>query len=226
MLHDILALDPDDPYALYLLGECALGGGRPAEAVGLLTRALALRPTHRDTRLNLARSLLANQNPAGALDALGPLAADTRLAPAQSLRGTALNALGRPEQAIEAFTHALAVSPGDAETQLNCGTRPRRAGPNRTGRRAHQTCHRLRSRHGRGACQSGAPAGHDGPPPRSGRRECPGDRAPARIRHRALEPGDCLAAERRHGGWVAKIRMAQAALPGEFHLSKRPAMGR
>ncbi len=37
------------------------------------------------------------------------------------MRGTALNALGRPEEAVIAFTHALATLPMDAETHLNLG---------------------------------------------------------------------------------------------------------
>ena len=120
-LRAVLAAEPDDPYALFLLGECALVGGRPAEAAGLLARALALRPGHRDSRLGLARAQLAAGRPAEALETLWPLAADVRLAAAQSLRGTALSALGRPAEAIAAFTLALAVTPGDAEALLNCG---------------------------------------------------------------------------------------------------------
>ena len=121
LLHGVIATDPDDPYALFLLGECALAAGRSAEAVGLLARALALRPAHRDSRLALARAQLAAGRAANALDTLAPLAADIQLAAAQTLRGTALNALGRPEEAIAAFSHALAVCPDDAEAQLNCG---------------------------------------------------------------------------------------------------------
>jgi tetratricopeptide (TPR) repeat protein len=121
ILHEVLAHDPDNPYALYLLGECALLSDHPAEAVGLLTRALALRPAHRDSRLNLARALLASHRPAEALGTLAPLAADTSLAAAQSLRGTALEALGRPAEAILAFEHALTLDPTDAEALLNCG---------------------------------------------------------------------------------------------------------
>ena len=121
LLHGALAREPADPYALFLLGECALTTGRPAEAAGLLARALALRPGHRDTRLALARAQLALGDPADALDTLEPLAGDTRLATAQSLRGTALNALERPAEAVAAFHLALAVTPDDAEALLNCG---------------------------------------------------------------------------------------------------------
>ena len=121
ILHALLVAEPDEPFALFLLGQCALATERSAEAVGLLSRALALRPTHRDTRLALARAQLACADPAAVLHTLEPLASDTLLATAQSLRGTALNALGRPEEAVAAFALALAVRPDDAEAQLNCG---------------------------------------------------------------------------------------------------------
>ena len=121
ILHALLEAEPDEPFALFLLGECALAMERSAEAVGLLSRALALRPAHRDTRLALARAQLAGADPAAVLHTLEPLASDTLLAAAQSLRGTALNALGQPEKAVAAFTLALAVKPDDAEAQLNCG---------------------------------------------------------------------------------------------------------
>ena len=121
LLQTALEAEPDDAYALFLLGECALATGRPAEAVGLLARALAMRPAHRDGRLALARAHLAACDPSAALDTLEALAGDTSLASAQSLRGTALNALGRPTEAVVAFAHALALRPEDAEAHLNCG---------------------------------------------------------------------------------------------------------
>ena len=121
LLHEVLALDPEQPNALFLLGECALCGDRPAEAAGYLGHALALRPTHRDGRIALARAQLAAGEPDDALDTLQPLANDTALAAAQTIRGTALNAIGRPAEAITAFHHALATRPMDAETHLNLG---------------------------------------------------------------------------------------------------------
>ncbi len=121
LLREVLAIDPEQPNALFLLGECALSCDRPAEAAEYLADALKLRPTHRDGRLALARALLAAGRPAEALDTLDPLANDTALGVAQTLRGTALNALSRPEEAVTAFTHALATLPDDAETHLNLG---------------------------------------------------------------------------------------------------------
>ena len=121
LLHDVLAADPDQPNALFLLGQSALAADRADEAVDYLGRALVLRPNHRDGRVALARAQLAAGQPWTVLDTLEPLAANTALAAAQTLRGTALNALGQPAEAVTAFTHALATRPDDAETHLNLG---------------------------------------------------------------------------------------------------------
>ena len=121
LLHQVLAADPDQPNALFLLGESALAGERAEEAVDFLTRALALRPTHRDGRVALARAQLAAGQPWAVLDTLEPLAGHTAFATVQTLRGTALNALGEPAEAVVAFTHALATKPDNAETHLNLG---------------------------------------------------------------------------------------------------------
>jgi tetratricopeptide (TPR) repeat protein len=121
LLRDVLEAEPDDPYALFLLGNCALLAGRSAEAAGLLERALAFRPAHRSTRILLARAQLAAGRPVEVLTTLESLAADPHLAQVHSLRGTALNSLQRPSEAIEAFRVALAAAPDDPEALLNCG---------------------------------------------------------------------------------------------------------
>ncbi len=121
LLHAVLAGDPDNAHALFLLGQAALAAGREAEAARHLARALAGRPAHRDSRLMLARAQLALGQAAEALGTLGPLQADKDLAGAQTLRGTALSMLGRPLEAITAFSHAIQANPGDAEAHLNLG---------------------------------------------------------------------------------------------------------
>ena len=121
VLQDVLAAEPDNPHALFMLGDCALLGGRAAEASALLARALSLRPAHRDTRLALARALLTDARPQEALDALAPLAGDVALAAAHRLRGNAFSDLGRPAEAVEAYERSYAVDPNDAEAQLNGG---------------------------------------------------------------------------------------------------------
>ena len=121
LLQSVLADDPDNAHALFLLGQGALADGRAGEAAQHLARALAGRPAHRDSRLMLARAQLAIGKAAEALATLDPLESDKDLAGAQTLRGTALGALGRPLEAITAFSHAIEVNPGDAEAHLNLG---------------------------------------------------------------------------------------------------------
>ena len=121
LLISVLDDEPDNGHALFLLGQCALITGRAAEAAALLARALALRPSHRECRISLARALLAANQPKDAVEALEPLASEPGLAPAHCLRGTALNMLKRPGEAVAAFTLALAADPSDAEAELNLG---------------------------------------------------------------------------------------------------------
>ncbi len=117
----VLDTEPDNGHALFLLGQCALVTGRAAEAAALLARGLTQRPTHRECRISLARALLADGQPQHALETLEPLASEKELAPAQCLRGTALNMLKRPGEAVTAFSLALAANPSDAEAELNLG---------------------------------------------------------------------------------------------------------
>ena len=121
LLHGVLAGDPDNAHALFLLGQAALIQGRTAEAGQHVARARAGRPAHRDSRLMLARALLAAGRAAEGLDVLDPIESDRDLAGAQTLRGTALSMLGRPLEAVTAFSHAIGANPGDAEAHLNLG---------------------------------------------------------------------------------------------------------
>ena len=121
ILRSVLAAEPGNPHALFLLGQSALADGRAAEAAEQLAQALAGRPAHRDSRLMLARAQLAMGRAADALATLDPLEPDKDLAGAQTLRGTALSTLGRPLEAITAFSHAIQANPGDAEAHLNLG---------------------------------------------------------------------------------------------------------
>ena len=120
-LRTVIAAEPDQPNALFLLGECALAAGRPAEAVGPLVRNLLIRPSHRDGQIALARAQLAADLAGDALDTLHPVASDAALASAQKLRGTALLALDRPAEATHALALAIAADPQDAEAHLNLG---------------------------------------------------------------------------------------------------------
>ena len=121
LLQDALLQDPDNPSALFLLGTTRLALGHAEEAASLLARAVRLRPGHRPQRQAFARALIKANRPADALDALAPLAQDRTLAEIQFLRGTALNALGRPQDAAAALADAVAAAPHHADAHLNLG---------------------------------------------------------------------------------------------------------
>ena len=116
MLRTILVAEPAQPSALFVLGQCLLATGRAAEATEPLAHHLQLRPGHNPGRIALARAQLIAGLPEDALDTLAPLP-DA----AHTLRGTALAALGRAAEAVDAFTLALEADPADAEAALNLG---------------------------------------------------------------------------------------------------------
>lgn len=108
--------------ALYPYGLLLLGAGRWQEACAVLGRAASLRPQHDGIRMNLARARLGARQMASALetaDAILAVAPDS--AEAHVVRGTALNALGRPEEATAVFERAIALAPGNAAAHLNLG---------------------------------------------------------------------------------------------------------
>jgi tetratricopeptide (TPR) repeat protein len=120
-LRGVLAHDPDEPSALFLLGSTLLALGRPAEAIQQLRESVAIRPHHREQRQALARALLTLDRPGEALDVLAPLAGHRMAADVQFLRGTALNSLGRPREAAAALQDATLAAPDHAEAHLNLG---------------------------------------------------------------------------------------------------------
>jgi tetratricopeptide (TPR) repeat protein len=120
----VLAEESEQPQALYLSGLLHLGDGRASEATELLRRASLVRPGDAGVLLALARARLNAADPEGALCAAEAALAAIQAAggsPAQAhfLRGTALNALARPEAAVAAFHLALDCQPGMAAAHLN-----------------------------------------------------------------------------------------------------------
>ena len=207
ILLGVIARAPDDPYAVFLLGECALATGRPVEAVGrLLSEALRLRPLHRDSRLALARAQLASRQPGGSACNAGAVGGRCHAWPG------AVPSWHRAERSRAPVgggwrpsTHALATQPGDAETQLNCGN-------------AHAELDDVEraERHIRQAIQldpsmaeAHASLGHltyrPWPLDRRGGRDGAGDRDPAGFCGRALESGRRAPACWGYGGGVARL---------------------
>ena len=116
---DVLEREPAQPNALYLYGLLKLQDGRSEDAAALLQTATQFRGDP-EVRLHLARARLASGDPVGALSAVEEgLAAGAPRGEVLYLRGTALNAAGRPEEAIEALKAAAALEPRHASIRLN-----------------------------------------------------------------------------------------------------------
>ncbi len=109
----VLAVAPEDPDALHLLGILRHQRGDSAEAVSLIRRALALRPDHAPSWSNLTLPLAAEKRFGEAAEAG---AEAVRLAPENAGNwvnlAMALNAGGRPAEAAEAAEAAIAIEPG------------------------------------------------------------------------------------------------------------------
>ena len=116
----VLIADPGHPRALYLCGLLLLDTGRPHDAASMLEQAAASRPGHAGSLINLMRALLADRRPDEALAAGSSCA--LRSAEVVFLRGTALNALGRPGAAVALLEEAVALDPANAAAFLTLAT--------------------------------------------------------------------------------------------------------
>jgi tetratricopeptide (TPR) repeat protein len=118
----VLASDPDQPNALYLLGSLRMGQNRLDDAAGLLERSYTHQPTHADTLLQLGNALFRQGKVAAArarwneLVALRPTFADAHANLAQ-----AALADGDPDAAIAAARVAVELNPELAEGWTNLG---------------------------------------------------------------------------------------------------------
>lgn len=118
----VLAAEPEQPRALFLSGLLLLEEGRAPAAATTLARAVAHDPGHLGARVNLTRALLAAARLLPALEAADSgLAAFPDAAELHFARGTALNAMRRPEEAAVALARAVALDPTHARAWLNFG---------------------------------------------------------------------------------------------------------
>lgn len=121
----ILDADPEQADALQLLGVLVVQSGRADAAVGLLRRAVALRPDGAAGLSNLAGALqtLAFRNPVRAGEAEAAyrwaLRIDRGLPDAWASRAAALRTLGRVEEAAESAAQALVFEPAHADALAN-----------------------------------------------------------------------------------------------------------
>ena len=112
----------DDGQALYVSGLLALRNDEAEEAVRLLTQAVRRQPAHAGRRRNLVRALLLAQRwEQVATQANASLEGSPDDAELHFALGTALNTLGKHNDACVAFARALSLQPNHAASWLNMG---------------------------------------------------------------------------------------------------------
>ena len=122
LCRSVLDAKADHFEALYLSGVIAGSAGRPADAVDLMTRAIAANPKHADAHYNRGVALgELGRHEEAAESYARATACDAAHGNAFFNRGVALGALGRHAEAIESYGRALALQPRYAEAQQNRG---------------------------------------------------------------------------------------------------------
>jgi predicted O-linked N-acetylglucosamine transferase (SPINDLY family) len=118
----ILALNPNHPEALNLLGVIAQQVGNADTAIHLLNQAIAANPSAPDYHINLGVALY---TVARFDDAVAAYRQALRLDPnnpvAHNNLGNALRQIGRPDEAITECREALRINPNYAEASNNLG---------------------------------------------------------------------------------------------------------
>jgi putative PEP-CTERM system TPR-repeat lipoprotein len=111
---------PDHPPTLLLLGTVKFRQGQYAEADSQIGRFLTFDPDNISARRLLAAIRLSNDNPAGAVEALQPVAASLHDAQSLALLGTAYLRVGAGDKATNYLQQAVEMSPDVASlrTQL------------------------------------------------------------------------------------------------------------
>ncbi|HVM98476.1 MAG TPA: XrtA/PEP-CTERM system TPR-repeat protein PrsT, partial [Candidatus Acidoferrales bacterium] len=102
---------PDHPPTLLLMGTVKFRQGQYAEADSLIGRFLTFDPNNLSARRLLAAIRLSNNNPAGAVDALEPVAAGLRDAQSLALLGTAYLRNGNGAKAMGYLQQAVELAP-------------------------------------------------------------------------------------------------------------------
>ena len=139
MYRDVLEREPRKAEAMHLLGVVAHQSTRHAEAIDLITRAIALDGTVAPYHHTLGEAHRAAGDPAAALShyaraiELRPAYAD-----AHNNLGRALEMLGRPSDALAMYRRAVAIEPDHAKAQFNLGLTSLLLGDYATGWREYE----------------------------------------------------------------------------------------
>ncbi|KAB2966288.1 tetratricopeptide repeat protein [Zoogloea sp.] len=122
VFRQILAVVPEHPDVLHLLGVCDLVEGKPEQAAGWIRQSLAGAPSDPVRHNNLAVALIRLGRFEEAVEATGQaLALHADYADALNNRGSALAELGRNAEALEAYTRAAALVEDSADVHANKG---------------------------------------------------------------------------------------------------------
>ena len=118
----LVADDPENPVFIGQLAELCRRTGDPARAVALYRRAIAVAPTDRDARYNLAVTLQEAGRPEEAFEALtAAIKLDPSRPEAHNALGIALALRGDLEQARSELSRAVELDPHDARALNNLG---------------------------------------------------------------------------------------------------------
>jgi tetratricopeptide (TPR) repeat protein len=124
-----LAIDPQHPEALHLLGVLAHHAGHLPAAIDLLLQAITLRPQAGHFYNSLGNAFRDQGDLTGAQSAYREaLCLEPRSVEAQSNLGNVLRDLGQLEEAIAAYRQAIEWQPGDADLHSNLGNVLRESG--------------------------------------------------------------------------------------------------
>ena len=123
LFQQVLAIDPTQAQALYVLGGIALNDGDTALAIDLVRRAISADPNNGDYHFSLATVLVSTGKPA---DAIPSFKEAIRIRPDlpewRRHLTAALQAVGRTDEAIATSITGPGQSPTDAQTFLDLGT--------------------------------------------------------------------------------------------------------
>ena len=123
LYRQILQADPENPYALHLLGVVANQAGDNETAVELISKALKIAPNYADAYANLGNALQAMDRMEEALQTYyRAISLMPDMAEAHNNIGSVLKALGRPEEAVDSYQMAIALQPGYVEAHCNRGS--------------------------------------------------------------------------------------------------------
>lgn len=126
---EVLAAEPEQPFALNLLGVLLNTTGRAGDAIPLLRKAVSLRPSNGEFQNNLGEALRLSGDFAGALAAYdAALAVLGRNAAVLGNKGAAADRAGDHALAEICFQEALKLQPDVALYHFNLGTFLKRQG--------------------------------------------------------------------------------------------------